>query len=134
MSTVTEQHTFRRIAELLGGEYDDTDDLVEGVRLLVQERDEARALKVPATTEEVLQAQADTAVAILERDEARAKLADAKSEWAARKCECGSDDFCAIAKERDAALSEAANLRLALRAADVMRASLQASLVAARKA
>ena len=101
MTTVTEQHTFRRIAELLGGEYDDTDDLVEGVRLLVQERDDARALKVPATTEEVLQAQADTALAML---------------------------------ERDAALSEAANLRLALRAADVMRASLQASLVAARKA
>ena len=63
-----------------------------------------------------------------ERDEARAKLADLTNEWAARRCECGADDFCKIAQERNEARAEVERLRgmtadAFRRGAEAMRAS-----------
>jgi len=49
---------------------------VEAIERLTRERDEARALKVPATTEEVLQAEMAAAVARAERDAADCTLRD----------------------------------------------------------
>ena len=50
-----------------------------------------------------------------ERDEARAALADATTEWKARRCECGADDFCKIVQERDEARAEVDRLKLSAR-------------------
>lgn len=38
----------------------------------------------------------------------RAESAAAEAEWVARRCECGADDACAFARERDAAKADAA--------------------------
>lgn len=60
-------------------------------------------------TIEELEAQIETITR--ERDEARAALADATTEWKARRCECGADDFCKIAQERNEARAEVERLR-----------------------
>jgi chromosome segregation ATPase len=63
-----------------------------------------------------------------ERDEARAALADATTEWKARRCECGADDFCKIAQERNEARAEVERLmhQLADQTNETTRARLEA--------
>jgi chromosome segregation ATPase len=68
-----------------------------------------------------------------ERDEARAALADATTEWKSRRCECAADDFCKIAQERNEARAEVERWRTSYDAASGHAVDVRAMLDQVRK-
>ncbi|NBW09320.1 MAG: hypothetical protein EBR82_14975 [Caulobacteraceae bacterium] len=68
-----------------------------------------------------------------ERDEARAALADATTEWKSRRCECAADDFCKIAQERNEARAEVERWRTSYEAASAHTVDVRAMLDQVRK-
>jgi hypothetical protein len=85
------------------------EELEARLEVATRERDEERKQHARAIYEancHILQLTDSLNAATRERDEARAELADLTNEWAARRCECGADDFCKIAQERNEARAE----------------------------
>jgi hypothetical protein len=123
------RHVLSRIAETMGCEPEDDDDLVEAVRLLVTERDQAKerarlgmmvASRMQAERDEALaldcsvQHDADAArIAALERDRDEARAAAAHEREVANEHLAQRHD---AERERDEARAEIERLRAALRA------------------